>query len=103
MKIDPDYADAKMAVGIQQFAVASLPRWVRMLVGIVGVGGNKERGLELLRESAAHGVITSVESRTVLSLFLRHDGRYPEALVVQHGLAAAVSRTTTCSAWRRRT
>jgi tetratricopeptide (TPR) repeat protein len=33
-------------------------------------------------------VITSVESRTVLSLFLRHDGRYPEALVVQHGLAA---------------
>jgi tetratricopeptide (TPR) repeat protein len=87
LKIDPEYADAKMAVGIQQFAVASLPRWVRMIVGIVGVGGNKERGLELLREAAAHGVITSVESRTVLSLFLRHDGRYPEALAEQHGLA----------------
>lgn len=87
LKIDPDYADAKMAVGIQQFAVASLPRWVRIIVGIVGVGGNKERGLELLRESAAHGVITSVESRTVLSLFLRHDARYPEALAEQHGLA----------------
>jgi tetratricopeptide (TPR) repeat protein len=88
LKIDPDYADAKMAVGIQQFAVASLPRWVRMVVGIAGVGGNKEKGLNLLRESAAHGVVTAVESRTVLSLFLRHDARYPEALVVQHGLAA---------------
>jgi hypothetical protein len=88
LKIDPDYADAKMAIGIQQFAVASLPRWVRMIVGIVGVGGNKEKGLALLREAAAHGVITSVESRTVLSLFLRHDARYPEALVVQHELAA---------------
>ena len=88
LKLDPDYADAKMAIGIQQFAVASLPRWVRMMVGIVGVGGNKEKGLQLLRESAAHGVVTAVESRTVLSLFLRHDGRYPEALVVQHGLAA---------------
>jgi tetratricopeptide (TPR) repeat protein len=88
LKIDPEYADAKMAVGIQQFAVASLPRWVRMLVGIMGVGGNKEKGLQMLRESAAHGVVTSVESRTVLSLFLRHDARYPEALVVQHGLAA---------------
>jgi tetratricopeptide (TPR) repeat protein len=87
LKIDPEYADAKMAIGIQQFAVASLPRWVRMVVGIVGVGGNKERGLAMLRESAAHGVITAVESRTVLSLFLRHDGRYPEALVVQRGLA----------------
>jgi tetratricopeptide (TPR) repeat protein len=87
IKIDPDYADAKMAIGIQQFAVAALPRWVRMIVGIVGVGGNKERGLQLLRDCAAHGTITAVESRTVLSLFLRHDGRYPEALAVQHGLA----------------
>jgi tetratricopeptide (TPR) repeat protein len=87
LKIDPEYADAKMAIGIQQFAVASLPRWVRMVVGIVGVGGNKEKGLGMLRDAAARGVVTSVESRTVLSLFLRHDGRYPEALVVEHGLA----------------
>jgi tetratricopeptide (TPR) repeat protein len=76
-----------MAIGIQQFAVASLPRFVRIMVGIVGVGGNKEKGLNLLRESAAQGTITSVESRTVESLFLRHDGRYQEALAVQHGLA----------------
>jgi hypothetical protein len=88
LKIDPLYVDAKMAVGIQQFAVASLPRWVRMLVGVMGVGGNKERGLALLRECSAHGVVTAVESRTALSLFLRHDARYPEALAVQHGLAA---------------
>ena len=88
LKIDPQYVDAKMAVGIQQFAVASLPRWVRMMVGIMGVGGNKERGLALLRDCATHGVVTAIESRTVLSLFLRHDARYPEALVVQHGLAA---------------
>ncbi|SFS18762.1 hypothetical protein SAMN05421771_3557 [Granulicella pectinivorans] len=87
LKIDPQYADAKMAIGIQQFAVASLPRFVRLVVGIVGVGGNKEKGIELLRDSAAHGVVTRVESRTTLSLFLRHDARYPEALAVQHGLA----------------
>ena len=88
LKIDPEYYDADMAIGIQQFAVASLPRVVRMLVGIGGVGGNKEKGLELLRTSAAKGIVTPVESRTTLSLFLRHDGRYAEALAVQHGLAA---------------
>ena len=87
LKIDPDYADANMAIGIQQFAVASLPRMVRMMVGIAGVGGNKEKGLNLLRISAEKGVITSVESRTTLSLFLRHDGRYPEALAMEHALA----------------
>jgi tetratricopeptide (TPR) repeat protein len=87
LKIDPDYQDAKMAIGIQQFAVASLPRVIRMMIGISGVTGNKEKGLNLLRESAAHGIVTPIESRTALSLFLRHDGRYPEALAVQHGLA----------------
>ena len=87
LKIDPDYADADMAIGIQQFAVASLPRYLRFVVGIAGVGGNKEKGLTLVRTSAEKGVVTSVEARTTLSLFLRHDGRYPEALNVQRGLA----------------
>lgn len=86
LKIDPQYADANMAVGIQQFAVATLPRFLRIMVGMFGVGGSKERGLALLRTSADHGVVTSVESRTALSLFLRHDGRYPEALQVQRSL-----------------
>ncbi|WP_255550709.1 TTC39/IML2 family protein [Granulicella sp. dw_53] len=92
LKIDPDYADAKMAIGIQQFAVASLPRLLRIMVGIAGVSGNREKGLQLLREAAAHGTITAVESRTTLSLFLRHDARYAEALVVQHGLASEYPR-----------
>ena len=88
LKIDPQYADAKMAVGIQLFAVASLPRFVRLVVGFMGVGGSKPRGLALLRDAAMHGVVTSVESKTILSLFLRHDGRYAEALDVERGLAA---------------
>ena len=92
LHIDPDYADAKMAVGIQQFAVASLPRILRIMIGITGVTGNKEKGLDLLRECAAHGVVNRVECRTALSLFLRHDGRYPEALFVQRGLAQEYPR-----------
>jgi tetratricopeptide (TPR) repeat protein len=92
LKIDPQYADADMAVGIQQFAVASLPRFVRLVVGIMGVGGSKEKGLAMLRISAAHGVVTSVESRTALSLFLRHDARYAEALQVERGLAQQYPR-----------
>ena len=92
LKLDPNYADAKMAVGIQQFAVASLPRFVRMLVGIAGVGGNKEQGLALLREAAARGTVTKVESQTALSLFLRHDHRYDEAYAVAQGLAKQYPR-----------
>ena len=92
LRIDPEYADAEMAVGIQKFAVASLPRFLRMMVGIAGMSGNKEQGLALLRDAAAHGTVTTMESRTALSLFLRHDGRYPEALAVEHGLAQEYPR-----------
>ncbi len=92
LKIDPQYADAEMAIGIQQFAVASLPRFVRLMVGMMGVGGSKPKGLEKIREAAMHGVLTNVEARTILSLFLRHDGRYPEALQVETGLAAQYPR-----------
>lgn len=87
LKIDPDYVDAQMAIGIQQFAVASLPRGIRMLVGIAGIGGNKEHGLALLRECVEHGTLTKVESQTALSLFLRHDRRYNEAYDVAHKLS----------------
>lgn len=92
LKLDPDYVDAKMAVGIQQFAVASLPKMVRMLVGIAGIGGNKEDGIRLLRDCAEHGTATRVESQTALSLFLRHDRRYAEAYDVAHRLAQEYPR-----------
>ncbi len=88
LKVDPQYADAEMAIGIQQFAIASLPRFVRVMVGFMGVGGSKEKGLAMLRDAAAHGTITGVESQTILSLFLRHDGQYAAALEVQRRLAA---------------
>ncbi len=86
LKIDPQYADAWMAIGIQRFAVASLPGWLRFVVGIMGVGGNKQQGLADLRKSAAMGIVTPIESRTILSLFLRHDGQYPAALTVERDL-----------------
>ncbi len=92
LRLDPDYADAKMAVGIQQFAVASLPRFLRIMIGITGVTGNKEKGLDLLRQCAAQGTVNRIECRTALSLFLRHDARYAEALTVQHGLAEEFPR-----------
>ncbi len=87
LKIDPQYADAWMAIGIQRFAVASLPGWLRVIVGFMGMGGNRQQGLEDLWKSANQGIVTPIESRTILSLFLRHDRRYPDALQVERGLA----------------
>ncbi len=79
---DPDYVDAKMVVGIYQYVVGSLSFGFKVLVGITGVSGSKAKGMELLRDAAARGVTTSVESRTCIAFFLRREAKYKEAIAI---------------------
>lgn len=79
---DPNYVDAKMVVGIYQYVVGSLPFGFKMLIGLAGITGSKAKGLELLQDAADRGVITSVESRTCIALFLRREARYKEAIEI---------------------
>jgi tetratricopeptide (TPR) repeat protein len=79
LKIDPDYVDAELVVGIHQYVVGSLPVTIKVLAGLAGIHGNKEKGLAMLRDDSKHGVTTSVEARTALALFLRREAQYGEA------------------------
>jgi tetratricopeptide (TPR) repeat protein len=79
---DPDYVDAKLVVGVYQFVIGSLSFGFKMVVGFAGIGGSKSKGLELLYDSAARGVITSVESRTCIALFLRREAQYKKAIEI---------------------
>jgi hypothetical protein len=79
LKLDPKYADAELVMGIHQYVVGSLPFGFKMLAGIAGIHGSKSKGLELLRDDGERGVISSVEARTALMLFLRRERQYGEA------------------------
>jgi tetratricopeptide (TPR) repeat protein len=92
LEIDPKYVDAKMVVGIHLYVVGILPGPLKLMAGIVGIHGDKVKGLAMLQECAQHGVITSVESRTALTIFLRHDARYQEAIKVAQSLKAEYPR-----------
>lgn len=84
LQLDPQYVDAKMVVGIYQYVVGSLNLGFKLLVGVAGINGSKAKGLELLQDAAAQGVITSIESRTCLALFLRRDREYSQAIAIVH-------------------
>jgi tetratricopeptide (TPR) repeat protein len=64
----------------------SLPFGIKILAGAAGITGSKSKGLEDLRDAGARGVITSVEARTALGLFLRREARYEEAIAVTRTL-----------------
>jgi tetratricopeptide (TPR) repeat protein len=88
LQLDPNYVDAKMVVGVYQYVVGALPFAFKLLVGFAGITGSKSKGMELLRDSAARGVITSVESRTAMMLFYRREAKYKDAIAVARTLIA---------------
>ncbi|MGH9512269.1 MAG: hypothetical protein ACRD2U_09050 [Terriglobales bacterium] len=92
LELDPGQTEAKLIVGTHNYVVGSLPWALRSAGALAGLGGNKERGLQLLRECAdGHGE-TSVDAKILLELFLRREGRYQEAISINSGLVAAYPR-----------
>ena len=79
LDLDPQYVDAELVVGVHQYVVGSLPLPIKLMAGLAGIHGSKEKGLALLRDDGDHGVTTSVEARTALALFLRREAKYNEA------------------------
>lgn len=87
LRLDPNYVDANLVVGTYQYVVGALPLSFRLLVGIAGISGSKEKGLAMLQTAAAHGVRTSIEARTCMMLFFRREARYSEAEALAQTLA----------------
>jgi hypothetical protein len=92
LQLDPNYADAKLVTGVYEYVVGALPFPFKILIGFAGITGSKSKGLAMLHDAGEHGAITSVESRTVISLFLRRESKYKEAIEVVRGLKAQYPR-----------
>jgi hypothetical protein len=86
LQMDPNYVDAKLVSGVYQYVVGALPFAFKLIVGIVGIHGSKAEGMALLHDDGARGVITQVEARTAMMLFLRREGKYAQAAAIAHGL-----------------
>jgi tetratricopeptide (TPR) repeat protein len=92
LRLDPEYIDAKMVVGVHQYVTGSLPLGIKILAGVAGITGSKSKGIQDLREAGDRGVISSVEARTALGLFLRREARYDEAIAVTRSLTEEYPR-----------
>lgn len=84
---DPNYVDAKLMVGVYEYVVGALPWEFKLLIGFMGIHGSKTEGMRLLRDDAERGVITSVEARTAIMLFLRREAKYGEAIEIAKQLS----------------
>lgn len=87
LELKPEYSDAKLVVGAHNYVLGSLPWAVKAGASMVGLGGNREKGLEYLQECAAAGGEASTDGKVLLMLFLRRERRFDEALRLDRELA----------------
>ena len=86
LELDPGNVDAKLIVGAHNYVVGNLPWAVKTASSIVGLGGNKEKGLQYLHEAAAGNGDAAVDAKIVLVVFLRREKRYDESLSILRSL-----------------
>jgi hypothetical protein len=88
LELDPAFIDAKLVVGTHNYVVGNLPWSVKVAAAIAGLSGSKDKGLTYLREVAKSDGENSVDAKVVLTLFLRREHHYDEALAYMQDLAA---------------
>ena len=88
LELDPEYLDAKMVVGTHNYVVGNLPWSIKVAAALAGLNGSRDKGLEYLREVAKSDGENSVDAKVILSLFLRREHQYDEALGYMQELAS---------------
>lgn len=87
LELDPNYVDAKLAVGTHLYIVGSLSWPVKVAASVAGLSGNKQKGLDYLRQATGSPHIeVATDAKIILALFLRREQRYAEALQVVNGM-----------------
>lgn len=87
LEMDPEYLDAKLVVGTHNYVVGNLPWSVKAAATIAGLSGSKDKGLAYLRAVAKGEGDTAVDAKVLLTLFLRREHQYDEALGYMQSLA----------------
>ena len=80
LELDPSFIDAKMVVGTHNYVVGNLPWSIKVAAALAGLNGSRDRGLAYLREVAKSDAESSIDAKVILSLFLRREHKYDEAI-----------------------
>lgn len=80
--LDPNFIDAKLTQGVNDYVIGSLPlRW-KLLGFLGGFRGDKERGIRTLKEVGEQGQMNRVDAMVLLSALYLREKRPEEAIPV---------------------
>ncbi len=86
LELAPTALEPKLIVGAHNYVMGSLPWGLKAAASMVGLGGNKDKGIQYLKDCAQGNGETSVDAQILLAVFLRREHRYEEALPIARSL-----------------
>jgi hypothetical protein len=92
LKLAPDFRDAELTIGLQNYIVGSLPLPLKMIAGTMGVRGSKKRGLETLERVAVDGNWARDLARVLLVDLYKREKRWKDAVATARTLAEKYPR-----------
>ncbi len=88
IKVDPNYHDAELIIGMQDYIVGGLALPYKILAGVTGTRGSKKRGLATLERVVREGQWAKDDARVMLIPLYKREKRYADAAVFARDLAA---------------
>ena len=92
LKLDPNFVDVGITIGLYEYAVGSLPLPIKVLAGITGFRGSKKKGLAMIERTAKEGNWARDDARTLLIVLYTREKRYADALANARELTAKYPR-----------
>jgi len=96
LKLDPNYRDAELSIGLYDYTVGALPLPIKIGAGLFGFHGSKKRGLATLERVAKEGKWVHDEAKTLLIVLYTREKRFAEAAALAKELAAKYPRNYLC-------
>src|SRR5215468_3836496 len=88
LKLKPDYYDAYLSVGLYDYIVGSLPFGYKAVARMVGIRGNKTRGITRLQTMIEKNAATADDARVMLLAVFRNERRDSDALSLLEQLSS---------------
>jgi tetratricopeptide (TPR) repeat protein len=80
LEIDPNRKDAGLIVGTYRYIVSTLALPVRWAAYVVGFGGDKDKGMQMVEGAASYNGDNQEDARFALILLYNREKRYNDAL-----------------------
>ena len=82
IKLDPEYVDAYLSIGLYEYVIDSLPFGWRVLARFAGLKGSKSKGIEHLELVTRQGKYTADDARVVLLGIYSKENQLDRALEI---------------------